>query len=121
MSDGGTLDLFDSSRAGDRVRFSAPVAPGSGTSRRAAEHLEQSGRRRREVTRCLEWFARQDGPRTRHELAAALYPDVGGIGSACGRVDDLYVCGWIEVVGKDGRRETLQITTTGRKELEHGA
>lgn len=117
MSEQLGLDLSGAARAGDRVGFPAPSAPGSETSRRAAEEMDRRGKRRREVTRCLEWFERQGGPRTRHELAAALYPDTGGIGSACGRVDDLLVCGWIEVIGKDGKRETLQITDAGRKEL----
>lgn len=115
------LALFEPPRAGDRVRFPAPVAPGSATSRRAAEQLEEGGRRRKEVTRCLEWFSKQSVPRTRHELADALYPTTGGLGSACARVNDLMICGWIDVSGRDGKRETLTITDAGRRELiKHG-
>lgn len=111
------LGLDFSPRAGDRVLFPPPAAPGSVTSRRAAEQLEASGRRRKEVTRCLEWFSAQRIPRTRHELADALYPVTGGLGSACARVNDLMICGWIDVAGREGKRETLTITDAGRREL----
>lgn len=117
MSEQFALDFLPP-RAGDRVRFDAPSAPGSVTSRRAAESINAGGKRRKEVTRCLEWFARQSVPRTRHELAAALYPADGGLGSACARVNDLMICGWIDVAGREAKRETLTITPSGRQELE---
>lgn len=107
--------VFDAPRAGDRIQFPVPVAPGSETSRLAAEQLEKSGKRRKEVTRCLEWFARQTEPRTRNELADALYD--GHLGSACGRVNDLMIVGWVDEVGRQGKRATLVITPSGRKEL----
>lgn len=91
MADQLLMD-FGGSRAGDRVQFPAPAAPGSVTSRRAAASIDAGGKRRKEVTRCLEWFARETVPRTRHELAAALYPSDGGLGSACARVNDLMIC-----------------------------
>lgn len=108
------LDLSGAARAGDRIGFPAPAAPGSETSRLAAEALDRKNRRR-EVTRCLEWFARQTAPRTRNELADALY--AGHLGSACGRVNDLMIVGWIEEVGRAGKRATLSITSAGRHEL----
>lgn len=121
MPDSATFDLFTQPkpRAGDRVRFPAPSAPGSATSAAAAEELERTGRRQKEVTRCLQWFARQAEPRTRNQLAAELY--AGHLGSACGRVADLLTMGWVAETGRVGKRSTLEITETGRRELGEAA
>lgn len=97
------------------LRFAAPSAPGSSSSEDAADQLERSGKAKRERRRVLIWFASQSEPRTRHELADALYPQTGGIGSACGRVADLMVLGWIVEVGRKDKRATLAITPTGRQ------
>jgi len=97
------------------IRTEAPSAPGSETSREAAALVSVDG----ECLRCLRWYASQPGPRTRYELAAAVYPvgpgrDVMGIGPACGRTNDLVELGYLEEVGRDGRRATLSVTTKGR-------
>jgi len=97
------------------LRFSAPVAPGSDTSALAGEELDRAGKARKERRRVLLYFAAQSEPRTRHELAEALYPQTGGIGSACGRVADLMVLGWLAEVGRKDKRSTLAITPSGRQ------
>ena len=79
------------------IRFPVPVAPGSDTSAVAGEELDRAGKARKERRRVLLYFAAQSEPRTRHELAEALYPQTGGIGSACGRVADLMVLGQLPV------------------------
>lgn len=100
------------------LRFPAPHAPGSETSRAAAELVSVDG----ECLRCLQWFARQPVPRTRQELAVAIYPpkrpgDVAGLGPACGRVNDLVTLKYLAEVGRQGRRATLAVTDAGRRWL----
>lgn len=100
------------------LRFPAPSAPGSETSRDAAQLVSVDG----ECLRCLQWFARQASPRTRQELAMAVYPakhstDVPGLGPACGRVNDLVTLGYLEGAGRQGRRELLRVTDRGRQWL----
>ncbi len=97
------------------IRFPPPVAPGSRSSEEAAGQLERSGKIQRERRRVLIWFAAQSEPRTRHQCADELYPHSGGLGSACGRVNDLMVMGWLEEFGRQGKRSTLRITAHGRK------
>ena len=103
------------------IRFAPAVAPGSESSRDAAEDLEQSGKLQRERRRVLIWFAAQNQPRTRHECAEQLYPESGGLGSACGRVNDLVHAGWLHEVGRQGKRATLAITDAGRLRLRGAA
>ncbi len=100
------------------IRTPAPSAPGSETSREAAELVSVDG----ECLRCLLWFARQALPRTRQELAMAVYPakrvgDVPGLGPACGRVADLVELKYLAEVGRDGKRSTLAITEAGKRWL----
>lgn len=106
---------------GSRVQFPAPTAPGSETSREAGEAIDATGQRQREVTRCLQWFAAQTEPRTRNQLAGELYCDAVtnevSLGSACARVFDLVTMGWVQEVGRKGKRATLSITDAGRKAL----
>jgi hypothetical protein len=97
------------------IRLPAHRAPGSASSDDAADLLERTGRAKRERRRVLLWFAGQSEPRTRHECADVLYPVSGGLGSACGRVNDLMVLGWLEEVGMQGKRATLAITRRGRQ------
>lgn len=102
------------------IRTEAKSAQGSETSREAAELVSVDG----ECLRCLLWYAKQPGPRTRYELAAAVYPvvignrDVMGIGNACGRTNDLVELKYLEEVGRNGRRATLAVTSAGRAWLE---
>lgn len=96
------------------MRFDVPSVR-SATSEDAADDLERSGTAKRERRRVLVWFAAQSEPRTRHELAEALYPQSGGLGSACGRVNELVTLGWLEEVGRTGKRATLSITHRGRE------
>jgi hypothetical protein len=109
MSRDLTYSLFDFDRS------PAPSAPGSASSEDAADELRSSGKLQRERRRVLIWFAAQNQPRTRHECAEALYPVSGGLGSACGRVNDLIVLGWLAEVGKHGKRATLALTERGRR------
>lgn len=109
------LTLFDEAAPERRVQYPTPVAPGSATSREAAEELDRTGKRQKQVARCLRWFGEQAEPRTRNELAAALYG--GHLGSACGRANDLMTMGWIAEVGRQGKRATLSITANGRRAL----
>lgn len=103
------------------IRFEAPRAPGSSSSDDAAAELEQSGKLQRERRRVLVWFAAQNQPRTRHECAEQLYPESGGLGSACGRVNDLIHAGWLAEVGRQGKRSTIAITASGRARLREAA
>ena len=93
------------------LRTPLPVAPGSETSRAAADNVN----RRKEIERVLIWFAAQTEPRTTHECAAVLYPNTG-TGSACPRINELVFLKCLERVGKQGRRATLRITAKGRDE-----
>jgi hypothetical protein len=100
------------------IETPAPSAPGSATSAEAAELVSVDG----ECLRCLLWFARQAEPRTRQELAMAVYPakragDVPGLGPACGRVVDLVELKYLEECGRQGKRATLRITDAGRRWL----
>jgi hypothetical protein len=97
------------------IRLPAHRAPGSASSDESAELLERLGKAKRERRRVLLWFAAQSQPRTRHECADVLYPVSGGLGSACGRINDLVTLKWLEEVGKQGKRATLQITSRGRQ------
>lgn len=96
-----------------QVQWPAPVAPGSVTSQRAAESITRLGKRQKSLKLVLKWFAAQSVPRTRYELADALFK--GRTGPACGRVSEAKVMGWLEVVSMKGRRETLRLTASGRK------
>jgi len=96
------------------LRFAVPSVR-SATSEDAADQLERSGKAKRERRRVLVWFAAQSEPRTRHECADQLYPQSGGIGSACGRVNELVCLGWLEEVGRKDKRATLSITHSGRE------
>ena len=96
------------------LRFSVPSVRSS-TSEDAADQLERSGKAKRERRRVLVWFAAQSEPRTRHECAEMLYPQSGGIGSACGRVAELVTLGWLEEIGRKEKRATLFITHRGRE------
>ena len=104
--------------APNTLHFPAKSAPGSETSREAAELVSIDG----ECLRCLRWFAGQKEPRTRQELAMAVYPpkrvgDVPGLGPACGRVADLVELKYLEEVGRSGKRATLTVTEAGRRWL----
>lgn len=99
------------------IRVPAPVAPGSETSREAAALVPIDG----ESLRCLKWYAEQPGPRTRYDLAVAVYPPdekkkrkAAGTGPACGRTNLLVTLGYLEEVGRDGRSATLAVTDRGR-------
>lgn len=96
------------------LRFSVPSVR-SATSEDAADELERAGKAKRERRRVLIWFAAQSEPRTRHECADQLYPQSGGLGSACGRVAELTSLGWLIEVGRKDKRATLQITDRGRQ------
>lgn len=96
------------------INFPTPSVRSS-TSEDAADLLDRTQKASRERRRVLVWFAAQSQPRTRHECADAVYPYTGGLGSACGRVNDLMVMGWLEEVGRQGKRATLRITDRGRK------
>jgi hypothetical protein len=102
------------------IQTPAPVAPGSETSREAAELVSVDG----ECLKCLLWYHRQPGPRTRYDLAIAVYPPdptkhrkVAGTGPACGRTNDLVELGYLVEVGRDGRSATLAVTDNGRRWL----
>jgi hypothetical protein len=125
---GETLDSFfggvcvEPSKAPATIHTPAPVAPGSATSEEAAKLVSVDG----ECLRCLQWYAGQTGPRTRYDLALAVYPAdpdnpnprkrrrVAGTGPACGRTNDLMELGYLEEVGRDGRSATLAVTERGR-------
>ncbi len=99
------------------IRTPAHVAPGSETSREAAELVSIDG----ECLRCLIWYAQQPTPRTRYDLAVAVYPPdpkknrkTAGVGPACGRTNDLVTLGYLVEVGRDGRSATLGVTEKGR-------
>jgi len=96
------------------LRFSVSSVRSS-TSEDAADQLERSGKAKRERRRVLVWFAAQSEPRTRQECADQLYPQSGGIGSACGRVNELVCLGWLEEVGRKDKRATISITHRGRE------
>jgi hypothetical protein len=96
------------------LRFSVPSVR-SATSEDSADQLERSGKAKRERRRVLVWFAAQSEPRTRHECAEVLYPQSGGIGSACGRVAELVTLEWLKEVGRKEKRATLVITDRGRQ------
>ncbi len=106
------------------IRTPAPVAPGSETSEEASKLVPVDG----ECLRCLRWYAEQPGPRTRYDLAIAVYPPdekkgrkVAGTGPACGRTNDLVELGYLEEVGRDGRSATLAVTAAGRAWLARRA
>ncbi|MES2359994.1 MAG: hypothetical protein V4529_16765 [Gemmatimonadota bacterium] len=96
------------------LRFRVPSVR-SATSEDAADELERAGKAKRERRRCLIWFASQSEPRTRHELADALYQQTGGIGSACGRCAEVISLGWLEEIGRKEKRATISITDRGRQ------
>ncbi len=96
------------------LRFSAPSVR-SATSEDAADEMDRAGKAKRERRRVLIWYAAQSEPRTRHECAEALYPQSGGLGSACGRVNELTSLGWLVEVGRKDKRATLSITDRGRQ------
>lgn len=106
----GTLDLFG------QIRLEAPSAPGSASSAEAAALLTPEVMHG-ELRRVLIWFAAQSEPRTRHECAATVYPYDGGLDSACGRVNALVTLGYLEEIGRSGKRATLSITQAGRRKL----
>lgn len=110
----GTLDLFG------QIRLEAPSAAGSASSAEAAAAITPDIMHG-ELCRVLTWFAAQSEPRTRHECAATVYPYDGGLGSACGRVNALVTLGYLEEIGRSGKRSTLRITSTGRAKLARKA
>lgn len=126
MIDGSQLDLIiaDASLPPTRtvavgqIAIEAPSAPGSESSRDAAASISRE-QMQREQRKVLMWFAAQSNPRTRHELADAIYPGTGGLGPACARVKALLDLGYLEEVGRSGKRATIAITSKGRNHFKN--
>jgi hypothetical protein len=111
--------LFAPPKAPNTIHIPAPSAPGSDSSRDAAELVSVDG----ECLRCLTWYAAQREPATRYELALAVYPPepnkpegrkVAGTGPACGRTNTLVELKYLEEIGRKGRSATLRVTPAGR-------
>jgi hypothetical protein len=107
----GQIPLFG------QIRLDAPSAPGSASSAEGAASIS-GDQMQAEMKKVLTWYAAQSEPRTRHECAAVVYQGrESALASTCGRVNALVTLGYLEEVGRQGKRATLSITDAGRRKL----